>query len=52
MHTFVYQFERFVIDHYERISLYTEIRLHVYHFYGPNQAASFNGMIKSNYTRG
>ena len=38
MHTFIYQFERSVIDHYEGISLYkksfcTEIRLRVYHFF-------------------
>ena len=43
MHTFVYQFEQSVIDHYERISLYTksfctEIRLCVYHFLWPPNA--------------
>ena len=45
IHTFEYQFERPVIDHYERISLYTksfftEIRLHVYHSYGPRSVFS------------
>ena len=50
MHTFVYQFERSVIDHYERISLYTksfctEIRLHVYHFLWPR----FSSMHLSQY---
>ena len=45
MHTFLYQFERSVVDHYEQISLYTksfctEIRLHVCHFYGPLKSTS------------
>ena len=40
LHTFVDQFVRSLIDHYERISLYmksffTEIRMHVYHFLCP-----------------